>query len=159
MSFFAIAPTSCGFGYVVFTRTTGPIDLGVKEAHRNKNQRCLWMIRTMLRGIKSDIVVIENETDDSCRGRLRTRNLIKQSRELIVENGAALACYSRQQICRTFGPRRMSKDDVAAVIVARYPALRRWLPKRRRIWESEKHSMAIFEAMMPIMVHHKSTRT
>jgi hypothetical protein len=151
-----IPPTSRGFGYAVFCNE--PVDWGAKEARKYKNRRCLLAIKTMLQEIKPDIVVVEDESHPSCLRGLRTRTLLSKSRVIIEQSGARLAQYSRQQVYRTFGVCRVSNDNIAVMIAETYPELRHRLPKRRRIWESKQHSMAIFEAMMLVMTHCKAQK-
>jgi hypothetical protein len=50
-----------------------------------------------------------------------------------------------------------SKDDIAAIIAATIPELAQELPRRRRIWESEHYTMAIFEAAALAMTYYVQT--
>jgi hypothetical protein len=55
-----------------------------------------------------------------------------------------------------FSGKGKSKDAIAAAIAEELPALRPWLPRKRRIWESEHHSMAIFEAAALALAHYSA---
>ena len=59
--------------------------------------------------------------------------------------------YSRWHIHCTFRMKGKSKDAIAAAIAEEVPAL--------RPWESEHHSMAIFEAAALAMVHYGTLRS
>ena len=63
--------------------------------------------------------------------------------------------YSRQHIRLAFGACGKSKDTIARAIADTLPALKPWLPPKRRIWESEHHSMAIFEAAALALTHYR----
>jgi hypothetical protein len=155
---FAIAPTSRGFGYVLFVARGQPVDWGVKETRRSKNRQAILKIKAMLVTIKPTVVVLEDRSHLTCRRSVRVRHLLKKVTDLAKAQGLAVACYSRRDVRTAFGKKGKSKDAIAAVIVEEVPSLRPWLPRRRRIWESEHHSMAIFEAAALAMTHYDALR-
>ncbi|NJO35722.1 MAG: hypothetical protein HC869_24235 [Rhodospirillales bacterium] len=71
--------------------------------------------------------------------------LIERVAALAEERGIRVVQYSREDVLRTFGGEQ-SKHDVAETVTMAVPALAPRLPARRRVWESEHYSMAIFEA-------------
>ena len=156
---FAIAPTSRGFGFVLFSAPATPLDWGVKETRWDKNRQAKSKIEAMLREIKPAVVVIENWLHASCRRSEWVRVLLNEVAVLAHKGGATAMIYSRWHIYRTFRMKGKSKDAIAAAIAEEVPALRPWLPPRRRIWESEHHSMAIFEAAALAMVHYGTLRS
>ncbi len=151
----AIAPTSRGFGYVLFAARTKPVDWGVKEARDDKNRQALIKIEAMFRAIIPTVLVVEDRTHKNCRRSIRVKLLLENIGALADAQGLTVSSYSRRDICRTFGAKGKSKDAIAAAIVEEVPALRPWLPRRRRIWESEHHSMAIFEAAALGLTHYR----
>ena len=154
----AIAPTSRGFGFAVFAAPTRMLNWGVKEARRDKNPLAAAKIAVMIRDIKPAAVVIENWVHASCRRSERVRTLLLDISVLASKSGAAAMVYSRQHVRQAFGKSGKSKDTIAAAIAAQLPALRPWLPPKRRIWESEHHSMAIFEAAALALAHYGCVR-
>ncbi len=154
----AVAPTSRGFGYILFVARSQPLDWGVKETRCDKNRQALAKIDGMLRLIMPAILVLEDRAHRSCRRSLRVKRLLKQIAALAQTRGVPAASYSRQHIRQTFRAKGKSKDAIAAAVAEAVPALRPWLPRRRRIWESEHHSMAIFEAAALAMVHYAALR-
>ncbi len=155
----AIAPTSRGFGFVLFVSRAKPVDWGVKETRNDKNRRALMKIEAMLRVVMPTVLVLEDRMHRSCRRSVRIKLLLENIGTLAEAQGLTVSSYSRRDIRRTFGAKGKSKDAIAAAIVEEVPALRPWLPRRRRIWESEHHSMAIFEAAALAMVHYETQRS
>jgi hypothetical protein len=154
----AIAPSSRGFGYVIFADRGTPVDWGVKEIRADKNRSALLKIEEMLRRIVPASLVIEDWEHKTCRRSLRVKLLLKQAADLAEAQRVQGACYSRQHVRQFFRPMGKSKDAIAAAIVKEIPAFRPWLPRKRRIWDSERHSMAIFEAAALALVHYGSQR-
>ncbi len=154
----AIAPTSRGFGFVLFSAPAMPLDWGVKETRRDKNGQTKSKIEAMLREIKPSAVVIEDWFHRSCRRSERIRVLLTEVAALANKSGAKAMLCSHRQVRQAFGKRGKSKDAIAAAIAEQLPEFRPWLPRRRRIWESEHHSMAIFEAAALAMTHYGALR-
>jgi hypothetical protein len=80
--------------------------------------------------------------------------LLEELAGLATENGLTVYTYSRRQVRETFTAAGKTKDAIAAAVADSVPALLPWLPRRRRIWESEQHSMAMFEAAALVLTHH-----
>ncbi len=154
----AIAPTSRGFGFAVFGAPARLLDWGVKEARSDKNRLATRKICRMIRDIKPVAVVIENWMHTSCRRSARVRTLLLDVAVLAGKSGSTAIIYSRHQVRRAFGDAGKSKDAIAAAIAGQLPSLRPWLPPKRRIWESEHHSMAIFEAAALALTHYVALR-
>jgi len=154
----AIAPTSRGFGFAVFGAPARLLDWGVKEARSDKNRLATRKICRMIRDIKPAVVIIENWVHASCRRSTRVRTLLLDVAVLASKSGSTAMVYSRHHVRQAFGKSGKSKDTIASAIAAQLPALRPWLPPKRRIWESEHHSMAIFEAAALALVHYGCLR-
>jgi len=103
-------------------------------------------------------LVIEDWSHKSCRRSLRVRALLKEAAAIAETQGVEVAAYSRRRERQVFRAKGRSKDAIAASIAKEIPAFRPWLPRKRRIWESEHHSMAIFEAAALALVHYGSLR-
>jgi hypothetical protein len=155
---FAIAPTSRGFGYVLFAARGHPVDWGVKETRVDKNRQALIKIKSMLLTIRPTVVVLEDQNRLASRRSLRVRQLLKRVAAIAKAQDLSVVTYSQRDVRKAFGRKGNSKDAIAGVIVDEVPSLKPWLPRRRRIWESEHHSMAIFEAAALAMTHYDALR-
>ena len=154
-----IAPTSRGFGYAIFAAPTAVLDWGVKETRRDKNRLGKLRIEAMLQEIEPTAVVIENWFHMSCRRSERVRLLLDEIAVIAHKGGATAMAYSRRHIREAFGECGKTKDTIAKAIADTLPAFKPWLPPRRRIWESEHYSMAIFEAAALAITHYRSRGT
>ena len=152
-----IAPTSRGFGYAIFATPASLVDWGVKETRRDKNR----------------LARSKGRSDDTggeawCR---RDRELVPRKLSALracartpfrycgrgPQGGATARVYSRRHIREAFGELGKTKDTIAKAIADSLPALKPWLPPKRRIWESEHYSMAIFEAAALGVTHYRTT--
>lgn len=143
----AIAPSSRGFGYIVFEGERLPMDWGVKEIRKNKLRDSLLKARVLMHITQSSVLVLEDVQHASCRRSPRVRELINELAKLGKQQGLTVVRIARREMLATFerAPAR-NKDDIAAVVAKLVPVLAPRLPARRRIWESEHYAMAIFEA-------------
>jgi hypothetical protein len=151
----AIAPTTRGFGYVVFDSLRSPVDWGVKEVRLNKNRQALKRAAELFETFRPTSVVIEDwEAEGSRRGR-RICALLEAITEKARQEGIVVQRYPRTIIGDTFKAYGAgNKDDIAAVIAEKVPELSQELPRRRKIWESEHYTMAIFEAAALAMTYY-----
>ena len=150
----AIAPNSRGFGFTLFATAALLVDWGIKEARQNKNARCLTLVGALIASRRPTIILLEDCLHVSCRRSARVKSLIAALAELAADQGIAVYCYSRKHVRSVLAKSGRSKDAIAAVVAERIPALRPWLPRKRRIWESEQHSIAIFEAAALALTHY-----
>ncbi len=151
-----IAPTSRGFGYAIFAAPTAVMDWGVKETRCDKNRQTKSKLEAMLQEVKPTVVVIESWLHESCRRSERVRELLYDIAAVAQNAGTTAIAYSRYHIRLAFGEGGKTKDTIAKAIADSLPALRPWLPPKRRIWESEHYSMAIFEAAALALTHYSN---
>ena len=151
----SIAPTSRGFGYAIFATPSSLVDWGVKETRRDKNRQTKSRVEAMMQEVRPSAVVIENWFHESCRRSGRVRELLCEIAVAACKGGATVMVYSRRHIREAFGELGKTKDTIARSIAGRLPALKPWLPPKRRIWESEHYSMAIFEAAALALTHYR----
>ena len=152
-----IAPTSRGFGYAIFATPTSLVDWGVKETRRDKNRQARSKVEAMIQEVRPGAVVIENWFHESCRRSGRVRELLCEIAVVAHKGGATARVYSRRHIREAFGELGKTKDTIAKAIADSLPALKPWLPPKRRIWESEHYSMAIFEAAALGVTHYRNS--
>ncbi|WP_300532625.1 hypothetical protein [Maricaulis sp.] len=123
------------------------LDWGGHEARANKNQACRGIAARLLRGYRPRHLVLEDALTPTSTRHVRIRRLLT----LIAEDAACETCVIvqipklrvRQRFCM-YGA--ASKDDIASAICSLYPELKSRLPKKRRPWQSEHYSLAVFEA-------------
>lgn len=150
----AIAPNSRGFGYALFTTPQKLLDWGIKEVRADKNTRCATLASALIAQAQPNALIIEDCIKTGCRRSVRVRALLGDLAQLAEDSGISVYTYSRRHVMATFNSAGRSKDAIALAVADNVPALLPWLPRRRRIWESEQHSMAIFEAAALALTHY-----
>jgi Holliday junction resolvasome RuvABC endonuclease subunit len=151
----AIAPTTRGFGYAVFESLRSPVDWGVKEVRTDKNRQALKRAGELFATFRPTSVVVEDWEAEGARRELRICALLQAITRKARQEGIAVQRYPRTMVADTFRAYgASSKDDIAAVVAEDIPELGQELPRRRRIWESEHYSMAIFEAAALAMTYY-----
>jgi hypothetical protein len=151
----AIAPTTRGFGYAVFANMRGPVDWGVKEVRTAKNRQALKRAGELFDTFRPAYLVIEDWEAEGSRRERRICALLEAITQKASLQGIVMHRYPRVTVGDTFRAYgASSKDDIAAVIAAEIPEFGQELPRRRRIWESEHYSMAIFEAAALAMTYY-----
>ncbi len=141
----AVAPVSRGIGYALFEDAKTPIDWGVKTARLRKEEACQRHVEALIKFYQPDILVLEKFDEVTNRGRVAALNDVL----------AVLATYTGVDVCRLhrnnvqavfseFGSK--SKFGIAKTIAEWLPELGVQMPRYRRPWRNEDHSMAMFEA-------------
>lgn len=152
----AIYPITRGVAFALMKSPLVPIDWGVKGIQRQDRQASsLEKVAALIEHGRPDAVVLEDPTAprlDRARGIERLTHAIES---LSRQKGIDVYRYPRsavQDCFRQFGAR--TRYDVAAAIAARIPVFERFLPPRRKLWESEDPRMGIFRAAALALTHY-----
>jgi hypothetical protein len=116
-------------------------------------------VNTLLEQYRPTILILEDWQYEACRRSERVRMLLLDLAGTAAAEGLTIYCYSRQQVKAVFATSGTTKDAIAAAIAEMVPELLPWLPRKRRIWESEQHSMPIFEAAALVLTHIEASFT
>src|ERR1700704_4601571 len=120
----AIAPTSRGFGYIVFENADLPMDWGVKEVRKHKTRDCLLKAGELIQMLEPSVLVVEDARHANSRRSKRVRELVDKITDIAKERRITVVRCSRDEVLNVFG--RMganSKDDIAAVVGGIVPEL------------------------------------
>jgi hypothetical protein len=143
----AVSASPRGFAFVVFVDATTPVDWGVKEIRGSqKNPRCLYEVKKLMRQYRPTALVFEETGKGSRRGP-RIRAFYRALAELAKREQVRGVRYTGAQVRATFaadGAR--TRPEIAKVIAARIPAFARYLPLPRKIWMSESRWQSLFDA-------------
>lgn len=157
-SVLSLAPVYRGVGFIVFDAERNPLDWGVKETRINKLEVCRQRVGGLLRLHRPQTVVLERTDVPSCRRRRRIRELIAILAALARDHGSTVVHIERTTVAMLFRLERgESKDALASAIAVALPVLSHRVPASRRVWESEKHSMALFEAAGLALAHFSAS--
>ena len=91
-----------------------------------------------------DYVVLE-APEGSRRGR-RARRAIEIIQHEALEYGSGVRRVSRRDVQRAFASNGTSKHEIAQAVARQFPELRRSLPPRRKLGDSERERMNVFDA-------------
>ena len=152
----ALAPVSRGFGVFVVDAMGKAIDWRVREIRdaKHRNARCQAAADQLLDEFRPTIMVIEDHRAPGSRRHPRIQELLDLFAELGVANNISVARYATHEVRIALGlPPRANKHKIAVAVAKHFPALERRLPKPKRIWETEAHAMAMFQAGALALTH------
>ncbi|MEQ1709094.1 MAG: hypothetical protein ABL864_12270 [Terricaulis sp.] len=145
----ALAPVSRGFGLFVVDMAGKAIDWRVREIRdaNHKNARCQAAADQLLDEFRPAVMVIEDHRAPGSRRHSRVQELLDLFAELAIAQGVDVVRYGVREVRASLGlSPRANKHKIAVEVAKRFPALERRLPKPKRIWETEAHAMAMFQA-------------
>ena len=143
----AIAPSSRGFGFVIFEGDKELIDWGNKTVNSgDKNSQCLAKLEKLMNAYQPTMLVMQ-ATKDSNRA-ARIKKLCRQIVARAKTRKLKVKLLSYRQVNDFFHPNAANtKYERAEFIAAQFPeTLGVNLPPKRRAWTSEDGRMDIFEA-------------
>ena len=141
----AVAPVSRGIGYALFEDPKSPIDWGVKTARITKDETCQRHVESLILFYQPDVLVLERFDENTNRQRVAELN--NNLSVLGAYTGVEVARLHRdnvQAVFSEFGSK--TKFGVAKTIAEWLPELGVQMPRYRKPWKNEDHSMAMFEA-------------
>ena len=144
----AIASADRGFGYVIFTDKCEMLSWGTHRTREDTDEQNLVRFRDLLDEHTPSVVVIDDWDDDDVRRGARSKKLLKALAKTAKLRGLVVARCRRKSVQAFFSQYEATTLQEIATVVATQlaPTLAPILPAKRKIWESEKSSMAIFKA-------------
>ena len=104
-------------------------------------------IADMMEFYEPEVLVLEDPRGEGSRRGRYARRIIKAAARYAEGWGARVKHYSRGQIRAAFEAEdAFTKEEIATAIAVRFPELKPQLPPHRKVWMSEDHRMAIFDA-------------
>ncbi len=141
----AVAPVSRGIGFALFEGPTKIIDWGVKEARVNKDVVCQRHIESLISFYQPDLLVMEQFDEGTNRERVAKLN--ESLAILATLKGVDVTRLPKDEVHAVFGQFGSTKKfGIAKTIGQWLPELQHRMPRYRKPWMNEDHSMAIFEA-------------
>jgi Holliday junction resolvasome RuvABC endonuclease subunit len=153
----AIHPSSHGFGWIAFENPFTIHSHGAVGARgAGKNEICLKRVERLFAKLTPETLVLEAfERGQSSRA-TRIAKLGRSIVALAVTEGINVAVYQLGEVRATFahlGAR--TRDEIAASVVRLFPQLKRFLPPKRRAWESERWHFSRFCAAALVLTHYQ----
>lgn len=150
----AIDPTHRGFGFVVLEGTTELLDWGTRYVSHPKDDNSIQKVDQLIERYAPDVLVLEDPIGNGSKRCLRVQKLIERFHQLGRARDLSVFQYSRAQIRLAFSSdNATTKEEIAAAAAVRLPELAPRLPPTRKVWMSEDHRMAIFDAVSLALTH------
>lgn len=145
---YAIYPNANGFGYVYMENARKLIDFGSVRINPIRNSQVINRIKKSFDYMRPSLVIVNDADGKSSRTGRRVRKLIDAIETYATELKLLVVKYSRDQIRDIFWEfGAVTKYDISQTILAEFKELEMKLPKKRKLWTSEDHNMAIFDAL------------
>jgi Holliday junction resolvasome RuvABC endonuclease subunit len=153
----AIYPNSRDIAYTLFAAPLTPIDWGLKRirGQKDRNARSLEMVNALITALRPDTIVIEDCETEECDRSDRIRRLYALIANLAESENLSLARYSKRRVKETFREAgTITRHEIALAIATHVPALSHRMPGMRKLWQSEDHRLAIFDAAALALTHY-----
>lgn len=152
----AIFPTSRDVAYTLFAAPLTPIDWGLKRLRgEDRNARSLEIVEGLITALRPDTIVIEDCETANCRRSRRVQRLYALIATLAETENLALARYARLQVRETFKEAgAITRHEIAQAIASYIPAFTHRMPRVRKLWQSEDHRLALFDAAALALTHY-----
>lgn len=152
----AIYPITRGVGFALMKSPLSPIDWGIKGIQRgDRHASCLEKVAALVERHQPDTIVLEDPTAPRLQRARGIDRLTRAIESLARHERIDVYRYPRsvvQECFSQFGVR--TRYDIAAAIAARIPVFERFLPHKRKLWESEDPRMGIFRAAALALTHY-----
>ena len=149
----AVAPVSRGMGYCLFENPRQPLDWGIKHARVNKNTMCQRHVESLISFYQPDILVLEQFEEDTNPKRVAQLN----DNLAVLANctGVEVERIPHDDVKYVFGQFGSStKFGMAKTITGWLPEFKPKMPKYRKPWMGEEHSMALFDAVALALTYY-----
>jgi hypothetical protein len=141
-----IDPFSSGVGFAVLEGPNELIDWGTRSTRIANSEKAVLVIEKLIDRYEPDLLAIENWESEGARRRPRIEALLDR---IVVDERKRLPVrlIAPNEIRRVGSvPRSGTKHGRATLLAERFPELAPFLPRPRKIWDSEDSRMSIFDA-------------
>lgn len=152
----AIYPITRGVAFVLIKSPLAPIDWGIKGIDpQHRHASSLEKVAKLLETGRPGAVVLEEPTLPRLRRAPGLKRLMAAIERLSRRRGTEVYRYPRSAVQECFSQfGAQTRYETAAAVAARIPALARFLPHRRKLWESEDARMGIFRAAAVALTYY-----
>ena len=141
------------FGYALFEGPTRLLDWGASEipagnADRTAIMMAIKRVQPLLKLGHPEVVVVKRSRRGNSGSATATAPIVKALLREATEHQIRVCRMSRKEILHAFRIFRGSTKDEIAIVLARiFPELLTRLPPKKKAWQSERHSMIVFDAI------------
>ena len=137
----AVYPNARGFAFVLFEEQR-LVDWGIVEASaKEREEHSFRKINKLIQRFRPDTLVLREEAKS------RQGALFQRIMEIARDTELPTSVIARKEVRRAFASlSKPTRRAIVAEIVERFPMLRLFDPGPRKIWDSEKRQMGLFDA-------------
>ena len=154
----SLDPFYRGFGFAVLE--SGPTqiaDWGIRHCGKVGSRDCAVALQRMIARYAPSAIVTEDLREARTLRARSLRVFITGLSDAADEASVKLRTYARADVRAVFEPAgAITKEQIANVLIARFPELESRRPPPRKVWESEDSRMAIFDALSFAVTHFVS---
>jgi len=148
----SIAPSTRGFGFAVMEGQKLMIFGGKKtrvKGDTKKNKELLRKVEVLINRWQPSIVAFEEANAKGSRRRPRIRKVVRQIARLSKRHKIKVKMLSRRQLRKFFFADGKGTEHRLAMRLAEWfpEELADMLPPKRKLWETEKSCMDVFDAV------------
>ncbi len=157
--FFAVHPTSHGFGWAIFEAPDAPVTWGITAAKESKNEHSMKRFQKLVERYHPSALLLEAFGEEDSARNERIRTLADTMRGYAQAHGMDVAVYDRKAVGRALlGRPAATRHEIAEAVGERFPFLLARLPQRRRLWHSERAAQCLFDAVALGLTHFALTK-
>ena len=139
-----------GFAYVALEGALSPFDWGISDVYgRDKVEKSLRVIGRIMRALSPDVLVLRGLYDALFVGSRKLQNLVRVLEALATAANIPVYMISRKQVRQTFSflGEQPTRSEIAVAIVKRVAVFEQYVPRPRKLWESEDRRIGLFDAV------------
>jgi hypothetical protein len=147
-------PNTRGFGYAVMENALTLVEAQIVTVRPLSHERNLNSLKEMIDYFEPTLVILENYDHPSSRKAKRIKELIDAVKDYVQNRNISTKAYSRSDIRFAFSNfNAHTKHEIATVICENIPKLKTRLMPPRKVYESEKYTAGIFDAVSLGITH------
>lgn len=152
----ALHATTRGFAYVVMDGPGELSDFGIKHVEADgKNRNCLAAIEHLIVRFDSHAIVFEDTDEMGGKRSARVKHLYRDVERLAKRASLDTYAYPWQVAFDVFQDGKpKTRHDIAVMIAACLPAIKRRLPPKRKPWLPMDPRQALFDAVALGITHY-----
>ncbi len=147
--------TSGGFGWTMFEGPLSLFDWGTADIRRGGGNKIRARINALFDKYQPLVLVVEEFEGKNAPRTARIGDLYRAIIGDAELRHMQIRRIERDEIRAVLHPAR-TRYAVACAVAAQLTELKPYLPKKRRIWERERLSMAVFSAAACAIAYHAS---
>lgn len=149
-------PTSKGYAFVLFESALSPHDWGCKDITQDTGcSKTIASIAELLQRYRPDVFIIEDVRERETRRSIRIKRIYGALSRAADGIHCEVVVVGRTKVRSTFAMvGAINKHDIAKTIASKIEAFAPYMPKKRKAWQTQGRSMALFDAASRALTYY-----